>query len=76
MYVIVMTILMVSILPGVWVCMNLLPTLLCITKTRQPVIGWRDYIGWGMWLMGFIMEVVADNQKISFSRNPVNKVSN
>ena len=35
----------------------------------------RDYVGWGMWTLGFIFEVVADYQKSRFKANPENAVS-
>jgi steroid 5-alpha reductase family enzyme len=34
----------------------------------------RDYIGWGLWAVGFILETVADYQKSSFRSNPDNAV--
>ena len=45
------------------------------SSRRNPPIGTRDYIGWGIWTIGFIFEVVADAQKSIFRANPQNKVS-
>jgi steroid 5-alpha reductase family enzyme len=39
-------------------------------------IGTQDYIGWGIWVLGMVFEVVADFQKSSFKANPDNKVKN
>lgn len=58
---------------GIWVFVTLLPTLLLNSERRNPAIGTRDYIGWGMWTLGFIFEVVADAQKSIFRNNPDNK---
>lgn len=32
-----------------------------------------NYIGWPIWLIGFIFETVSDYQKSKFSQNPENK---
>lgn len=58
---------------GVWVAMTLFPTLLCLMSGKQPALGNRDYIGWGMWLMGFLIETLADYQKTAFRNNPANQ---
>jgi len=58
---------------GIWVFVTLLPTLLLNSSRRNPPIGTRDYIGWGIWTIGFIFEVVADAQKSIFRANPQNK---
>ncbi|XP_023349817.1 uncharacterized protein LOC111718450 [Eurytemora carolleeae] len=60
-------------LQGIWVFITLLPTLLLNSERRNPPIGTRDYIGWGLWTLGFILEVVADAQKSMFKNNPENK---
>ena len=57
---------------GTWV-ITLLPTL-CLMSRKQPPLGNRDYIGWGMWLCGLLIEVIADYQKTVFKHNPANEV--
>ena len=42
--------------------------------TRDRPIGRLDYIGWALWTIGMIFEVLADFQKSAFKRNPENKV--
>merc|ERR1719210_2715867 len=32
-----------------------------------------DFVGWTTWLFAFVIEVVADNQKDNFRRDPANK---
>lgn len=60
-------------LQGIWVLVTLLPSLLVVLSPRQRPIGTRDYVGWGIWTMGFLVEVVADYQKTVFRNNPANK---
>eukprot|EP00090_Calanus_glacialis_P025718 TRINITY_DN4033_c0_g1_i1.p1 TRINITY_DN4033_c0_g1~~TRINITY_DN4033_c0_g1_i1.p1 ORF type:complete len:264 (+),score=68.22 TRINITY_DN4033_c0_g1_i1:34-825(+) len=57
---------------GLWVFITLLPTLLQNNERRAVPIGRRDYIGWTIWGVGFLIEVVADLQKSIFKANPVN----
>ncbi len=58
---------------GLWVLMSLLPTLIVNSKREDTELCTRDYIGWGVWLAGMLMEVIADYQKYAFRSNPVNK---
>jgi len=58
---------------GIWVFVTLLPTLILNSERRNPPLGARDYIGWGIWTVGFIFEVVADTQKTFFRNDPLNK---
>ena len=60
---------------GVWVWVTLLPTLILNTERRDAALGSRDYLGYGLWLVGFMFEVVADMQKSIFRANPENDVS-
>ena len=60
---------------GVWVWVTLLPTLILNTERRDVGLGSRDYLGYGLWLVGFMFEVVADMQKSIFRANPENDVS-
>ncbi|CAI8034543.1 hypothetical protein GBAR_LOCUS19439 [Geodia barretti] len=58
---------------GVWVWLTALPTLILNSKTEDREIGTRDYIGWTMWLVGMLIEAVADYQKYTFRSNPANR---
>lgn len=58
---------------GVWVLVTLLPSLLAVSSPRQRALAARDYMGWGVWAMGFVIEVVADYQKTAFRNDPANK---
>ena len=59
---------------GVWVWLTLLPSLVLNTTKRNPPLGPRDYMGWTLWTVGFLMEVVADMQKSIFKADPKNEV--
>ncbi|XP_076461945.1 uncharacterized protein LOC143294365 [Babylonia areolata] len=59
-------------LQGVWVLSTLLPTLLLNSKKEDSPLSARDYLGWGMWGVGFLFETVADYQKSRFKANPEN----
>ncbi len=60
-------------LQGLWVYICLLPTLMLNESTRNPPLGPQDYIGWGLWGLGFVIETVADFQKSMFRSNRENK---
>ena len=60
---------------AVWVFMTLLPTLMLNAERRDVPVGVRDYIGWGIWGLGFVTQAVADQQKWFFKRDPNNAVS-
>merc|ERR1712142_118201 len=57
---------------AVWVFMTLLPTLMLNSEKENPPLGMRDYIGWGLWGLGFATEAIADQQKWLFKRDPDN----
>ena len=61
-------------LQGVWVFVTLFPTLMLNGSQRDRPIGLQDYIGWTMWMMGMLFEVLADFQKSVFRMDPKNKV--
>ena len=58
---------------GLWVWLTLLPTLIVNSKREEPKIGYRDFIGWGVWLLGMLIEIVADYQKYTFRSDLGNK---
>lgn len=58
---------------GVWVFLTLLPTIILNTKRTDVELGWRDYLGWGLWTLGFLLEATADRQKSVFRSDPANK---
>ena len=60
---------------GVWVLLTLMPTLLLNSKKEDRPVGTRDYVGWGLWTTGFLLECIADYQKSAFRGNPANQVN-
>ena len=60
-------------LQGLWVLFTAAAALAIITGGVVKPIGLIGSIGIIMWLVGFIIESVADAQKRSFKRNPNNK---
>ena len=61
---------------GLWVWLTLLPTLVLNTERRNPPLTARDYLGWTLWTVGFLIEVVADMQKSIFRADLKNEVKN
>jgi len=58
---------------GVWVFVTLLPTLLLHTSPAAPTLGALDCLGWALWGVGFLLEVVADAQKSAFKSKEENQ---
>ncbi len=59
---------------GIWVIITLLPTLYLNQKLTDKPLTKTDFLGWSIWLFGFLFEVLADKQKMTFKNNPNNKV--
>ena len=62
-------------LAGLLVFISLLPTLLLNSQKADQPFRIRDYVGLGLWLLGFAIETVADHQKAQFHGDPMNTVS-
>ncbi|XP_041478362.1 uncharacterized protein C594.04c-like [Lytechinus variegatus] len=59
-------------LQALWIFATLSPSIALNGVKRDKPLGARDYIGWGTWAVGFLMEVIADRQKSVFKANPAN----
>ncbi|KAH3719620.1 hypothetical protein DPMN_062471 [Dreissena polymorpha] len=57
---------------GIWVFVTLLPLLVLNNKKEDRPLTTRDYVGWGIWTLGFLFEALADHQKSVFKSNPGN----
>ncbi|KAG9491809.1 hypothetical protein GDO78_000360 [Eleutherodactylus coqui] len=57
---------------GIWIFVTLLPSLMLNLEKRNKPLGLMDYCGWTLWLVGFLIEAVADQQKWSFKADPDN----
>ncbi len=67
-----MRFLMTWTLQGLWVILTAACALAVITSTSNVPLGVFAYVGAVMWLVGFIIEVMADEQKKAFRANPEN----
>ncbi|TFG61750.1 MAG: DUF1295 domain-containing protein [Gemmatimonadales bacterium] len=65
--------LMTWTLQGLWVVLTLGAGLAVMTTTDRVPIGWVGAVGLLLWVAGFAIEVVADNEKRLFRANPANK---
>ncbi len=60
-------------LQGLWIILTTACAVAIITSGTQAPLDVFAYIGIALWLVGFAIEVVADNQKKAFRANPNNK---
>lgn len=61
-------------LQGVWVYLNILPSLFLFhTTTTDNKLLYVSIIGWVVFLVGLVFETVSDYQKTVFRNNPANK---
>lgn len=58
---------------GVWVWVSALPLLLLNSDDANPGLRWTDVVGCALWATGFLLESVADWQKLAFKRDPANR---
>lgn len=58
---------------ALWVILTAACALVIITGGVDREIGTIGYIGIGMWVIGFFIEVIADAQKTTFKKDPNNK---
>ncbi|MEM9171065.1 MAG: DUF1295 domain-containing protein [Pseudomonadota bacterium] len=64
--------LMAWTLQGLWVVFTAAAALAVITSAQRVPLGIVGILGLSIWLIGFIIEVVADNQKSHFKSDPAN----
>ncbi|MCO4769719.1 MAG: DUF1295 domain-containing protein [Deltaproteobacteria bacterium] len=57
-------------LQALWVSLTALAMLIVLTQPSSHALTLTDFIGWGVWLTGFVIEVVADRQKSAFRARP------
>ena len=60
-------------LSAAWVFIQSLAALVALTSLQQEPFGIVGFIGLGLWIFGFIFQVVADHQKTQFKANPANE---
>lgn len=59
-------------LQGLWVVLTASCAFAIITSTQDVGLGPWFYAGMALWLVGFLIEVVADGQKSAFKKDPEN----
>lgn len=57
---------------GLWVSLTIAAALAAITSLTRRELGLYAMIGFLIWLLGFGIEVIADQQKVKFRANPQN----
>ncbi len=60
-------------LQGLWVLLTVACALAIITGGERQSIGWVAIVGIVVWIAGFAIEVVADQQKSAFKQDPTNE---
>ncbi len=58
---------------GLWVLLTAAAALAIITTNERKELEWLAYLGIAVWLVGFAIETVADQQKSAFKKDPANK---
>lgn len=65
--------LMTWTLQGLWVLFTAACALAIITAAEREDLEWLGVVGIVVWVIGFVIEVVADQQKSAFKRDPANE---
>ena len=65
--------LMAWTIQGLWVLLTAAAALAIITGGNREPLGVIGYLGIGIWLAGFLIEVIADQQKSRFKADPANE---
>ena len=60
-------------LQGTWVFLTAGAALAAIMTSNTAPLGTVFYVGAAIWVVGFAVEVIADNQKTAFKADPANK---
>jgi len=60
-------------LGGLWVLVTMAAGLAALTSNTTVELGLLGYVGIALWLFGFAVEIIADNQKTQFKKDPNNK---
>lgn len=63
----------VWVIQGLWIAVTGATAFTAITALERPETSVLTFIGIGLWLIGFAVEVVADNQKSKFKADPSNQ---
>ena len=58
---------------ALWVLMTAACAIAIITGGSDKPLGLIGFIGLGLWLLGFVIEIIADAQKRAFRKEPTNQ---
>ena len=58
---------------GLWVSITMSAALVAMTTSHRKEMGLYAIVGILLWVIGFVIEVIADYQKSRFNKNPANK---
>ncbi len=58
---------------ALWVTLTAAAAMIAITSTTRKELGLFAIVGFVIWIIGFLFEVIADYQKRKFRRDPANK---
>ena len=62
------------VVQAIWVMLVSSPVIILNARCDiDPAMGAADWVGLSMWLVGWLTETVADQQKFAFRQNPANK---
>ncbi|MGB2286787.1 MAG: DUF1295 domain-containing protein [Porticoccaceae bacterium] len=65
--------LMTWTLGGLWVLVTMAAGLAAMTSDTTVALGPLSYLGIGLWIAGMLIEVIADQQKTQFRKDPQNR---
>ena len=61
------------LIQGGWCFITAFPVYKLLLQNDSEELGLRDYCGWALWLLGFVVQAISDMQKLAFKSNPENK---
>ena len=61
-------------LQGMWILITISPALIGLLSIEKASMGILGYIGVSVWIIGFLIEIIADYQKIIFKSKKENKM--
>ncbi|MEM8886977.1 MAG: DUF1295 domain-containing protein [Bacteroidota bacterium] len=60
-------------LQALWAVLTVAPAWIAITAIERKELGIMGMVGVALWVIGFLIEVIADRQKTQFRNDPANK---
>lgn len=63
----------VWVLQGAWVSLTASAAWIAMSSEAREPLGWLAYVGIAVWVLGMVVEIVADAQKSAFKADPTNQ---